>query len=487
MLRSDEFALGLQRMLRHEGHEVSHESLSNLQYIHVRCVKVIETSLYLQALGLERFLGDSNADCYWDDETEHAMLSENRYRYFCEDLAGLINRALGYSSLKNLTPMVTVLRYSPSEISEVLDDLKVRQFVFDREERPEPRGTVKPQEFPDETTDAHVTTESGETGKAIEDVTGDSEGQVKTSHEQNNNTRTGQSGNANHVEGSSEASTATRPMRHSPPGPGQQFGGNRPGTSQAGPDKLDQRKTPSAVPGTRTDLEKGELSNSQESHGSSSTVSSKSKKAQSRIVSYVTFEGHESSETDASPGSNSRELRIGEAAAEIVVGHEQNKGRKARDMAHSNPGYDVISEGDNDTRYIEVKGIEGTWGERGAAMTSKQFFYARENQDRDHWLYVVEGVFSDKPHIYEIRNPSEIVDRFIFDAGWKQVAETSEVAGVKMAMPSPGDEVIENDQVVGVVESILPAGKFPLVTFYDSFGRLQKRLLRDLIIQAKET
>ncbi|MHC8440809.1 MAG: protein NO VEIN domain-containing protein [Candidatus Eutrophobiaceae bacterium] len=489
VLRLNEFALGFQRMLRHEEHEVSYESLSTkLQCVRVRCVKVIKTSLYLWELDSERFLGDSNADFYWDDATGCAMLSENRHRYFCEDLAELINCALGDNSLKNLTPMVTVLRNSSSEISDILDDLRVREFVFDREEKPEPRDTVTPQEFPDEIIDEYVTTELGETGNAIEDVTGDSEGQVKTSYEQNSNTRIDHSGNANHVEGSSEASTATRPMRDSLYLSDQQFEGNRPGTSQANPNKFDRRKTLSAVPGTRIDLEKRELSNSQENHRSSSAVSRKSKRrAQSRIVSYVTFEGHECNEIDDSPRNNSHKLRIGEAAVKIVIKHEQNKGRKAQSMAHSNPGYDVISGSESNPRYIEVKGIEGTWGERGAAMTSKQFFYARENQDCDYWLYVVEGVFSDTPHIFEIQNPSKIVNQFIFDAGWKQVAETSEITGVKMVMPSPGDEVIENDKVIGVVKSILPAGKFPLVIFCDLFGRLQKKLLRDLIIQAKET
>ena len=172
---------------------------------------------------------------------------------------------------------------------------------------------------------------------------------------------------------------------------------------------------------------------------------------------------------------------------EIVIEHEQKQGRKARSMAHLNAGYDVISEGEGETRYIEVKGTEAAWGERGVAMTPTQFFYARENSDRDHWLYVVEDVFSQSPRIHKIQNPSEKVDRFVFDGGWRQAAESGQVAGIVMSIPSSGDQVIENNKIVGVVESTLASGRFPLVIYRDLADKQHRKLLADLIIRKKES
>jgi hypothetical protein len=98
----------------------------------------------------------------------------------------------------------------------------------------------------------------------------------------------------------------------------------------------------------------------------------------------------------------------------------------------------------------------------------------------------VEDVFSQTPQIHEIQNPSEKVDRFVFDGGWRQASESAQGTGVEMLIPAPGDEVLENDQVVGLVESTLASGRFPLVVYRDLSGNPHRKLLADLIIRAKE-
>ena len=232
-------------------------------------------------------------------------------------------------------------------------------------------------------------------------------------------------------------------------------------------------------------MEKDRSHLASESSRKESTKRNSSSGVQHRLVSYVNHEGHDTTSGEASTERDSRELRIGDAATKIVIDHEQQKGCKARDMAHANPGYDVISEGANGTRYIEVKGIQGAWGERGAAMTSKQFFYSRENPDRDHWLYVVEEVFSNAPLIHKIQNPSEKVDRFVFDGGWKQIANSERGTGANISIPTSGDEVVENNEVVGIVESTREFGKFPLVIYIDVYGIHRRKRLVDLTIRKK--
>jgi hypothetical protein len=155
-------------------------------------------------------------------------------------------------------------------------------------------------------------------------------------------------------------------------------------------------------------------------------------------------------------------------------------------MAHQNAGFDVIAEGEDGKRFIEVKGTEAAWGERGVYMTPAQFFYARENPDRDHWLYVVEAVRSNSPKIHLIHNPSKLVDRFVFDGGWKQIADSDNAKQLEIVEPSPGDEVYLNNILVGIVEATRPFGKFPLVLYRDLNGVQQRKLLADITVRPRQ-
>ena len=487
VLRSREFIHGLQRLLRHEEHEVSEESLSYLCHVHVRCVKAIRTCLYLQTNGSERLLGDADADIYWEHETLQAMLAEKRRRYFCDDLAGLLNRALQDNCLQNLAPLVHLLRSEPMEISEVLDDLKIRHYIFDREERLKVEDEVAPQVFPSELDEGDEWQETVESEEFELHTSGDNkyggepEGEEVSTIAPEDSTVTIQ---ANRNSG---GSTATQPRRDITNQLGQRSEGGRPGGGGGGSVTIGTSITGSVTRGERSDMERGQPSAGKAGVSGKSTASRGPSAAQRRLVSYVSQGGHDTIEKGESTRAESRRLRIGDTAVEIVIEHEQKNGRKARSMAHLNAGYDVISEGEGEARYIEVKGTEAAWGERGVAMTSTQFFYGREHTDRDHWLYVVEDVFSQSPRIHKIQNPSEKVDRFVFDGGWRQAAESDQVAGVEMSIPSPGDQVIENNQIVGIVELTLASGRFPLVLFRDFADKQHRKLLADLIIRKKES
>lgn len=207
---------------------------------------------------------------------------------------------------------------------------------------------------------------------------------------------------------------------------------------------------------------------------------------QSRLLSYVSPGNRECDLEDVDTESGSRHLRVGETAVNIVIEHEMRNGRKVRPMAHNNPGYDLISESEGGIRYIEVKGLEGAWGERGVLLSNTQFFYAKDNLNRDYWLYVVENVFSQAPQIHKIHNPIEKVDSFAFDGGWSQAAESVGVESSKIRKPLPGDEVLLNGVVVGIVESTTAAGKFSLVIYRAPDGSQHRKQLADIIVRPKE-
>ena len=487
LLQSNEFILGLQRLLRHEGQEVSEESMSYLHGSQVQCVKVIQTCLFLKSDGTERLLGDDETGTYWDPDSLQAMLTENRRRYFCNDLAELLNRSLGDRSLNNLAPLVETLKCEPSEISQVLDDLKIRQYSFDQENRPEYEDEVTLQEFPDETDetiDEEETSETKETEVPIPD-----EGQQEEKSEipkkeelpqDDDSEQIGQSGRSH------EDSTATRDRRTGISQPGEGSQGGRPCS-------ISGRRAPSGTEtsgsddgGRHPDMEKSEPPGRKDVSSQENTASSRQSKSQRRLVSYVSYGDHDDDRKKTSQG-DSRHLRVGEAAVQIVIEHEKRKGRQARSMAHTNPGYDVISDcNGEEIRYIEVKGTEAAWGERGVALTPTQFLYAKRNPDRDYWLYVVEDVFSRIPRIHEIQNPSDKVDRFVFDGGWRQAAESAEGKEFEMPTPSHGDEVLEDGNVIGIVESTLESGRFPLVFYRDLAGNEQRKLLKDIMTRPKE-
>lgn len=86
-------------------------------------------------------------------------------------------------------------------------------------------------------------------------------------------------------------------------------------------------------------------------------------------------------------------------------------------------GYDLTEEDSkgNIIRYIEVKTLTGEWGEGGVGITEHQFNFAQKQKDK-WWLFVVEGINTDSPKVYQFKNPVTEANRFMFDNSWKQLA-----------------------------------------------------------------
>lgn len=134
--------------------------------------------------------------------------------------------------------------------------------------------------------------------------------------------------------------------------------------------------------------------------------------------------------------AHARRSKVDQAGVDRVEQFEESQERRPKIMAPNHPGYDVESfNGDEEVeRYIEVKSLSGGWNGADARLTKTQFKKAMELRDR-YWLYVVERADQDDFCIHCIQDPAGKANRFMFDPGWKQVAEeTSENS-------YPGDDV----------------------------------------------
>lgn len=115
---------------------------------------------------------------------------------------------------------------------------------------------------------------------------------------------------------------------------------------------------------------------------------------------------------------------VDEAGITKVLNYEKSCGRIPEEMPHTNPGYDIESrdtEG-NILRYIEVKSLSGAWDGKFAVLSKQQFDTAKQFGDT-FWLYVVDQAQTDKYKIYRIQNPAQRANHFMFDDGWRAMAE----------------------------------------------------------------
>ena len=143
-------------------------------------------------------------------------------------------------------------------------------------------------------------------------------------------------------------------------------------------------------------------------------------------VNVVRLPGDEITEGGSRTGQGTERVdrinAIDEAGIQHVLEYERRQGRIPREEAHNNPGYDIKSRDGLRQRLIEVKSIDGEWGEKGVALSDTQFDFGR-NKGNISWLYVVENALEPDARIYRIQKATGLVNKFIFDRSWKQLAE----------------------------------------------------------------
>lgn len=133
----------------------------------------------------------------------------------------------------------------------------------------------------------------------------------------------------------------------------------------------------------------------------------------------------EDRETD--PVQAERREKVNRSGMDKVLAYEVSRQRHPREMPPLHPGYDVESDNDQGhvERYVEVKSLSGDWEGPHAGMTDTQFEKNQEIGNR-YWLYVVERAEQPDYRIWRIQNPAEQVTKFMYDDGWKGMAEEDE-------------------------------------------------------------
>ena len=125
-------------------------------------------------------------------------------------------------------------------------------------------------------------------------------------------------------------------------------------------------------------------------------------------------------------GRISRDPEIEAIGMKVAMEYERKQGRKPVDVSAQKLGYDIVSEGDLEIRYIEAKARAG---EGQVYITPNEWMTARQLGDKA-WLYVVANA-KDKPQFYLIQNPAsklkparevKIVRYVVEPDDWKKVA-----------------------------------------------------------------
>ncbi len=168
-----------------------------------------------------------------------------------------------------------------------------------------------------------------------------------------------------------------------------------------------------------------------EGNGSANGSKPSPSRSRNRLRSYV-VKGDSRYGADE-PQPDAKRSVVDEAGVRAVVRLEKGEGRRPIEKPHNNPGYDVLSSGQDEeiARYVEVKSSEGPWDELGIGLSSEQFAHAQETGDL-YWLYVVEYALDDERRtIWRIPDPARRVTDFMFDAGWKDAVEHGEAGSAE--------------------------------------------------------
>jgi hypothetical protein len=163
---------------------------------------------------------------------------------------------------------------------------------------------------------------------------------------------------------------------------------------------------------------------------------------------------------DESPERQTHRRRVDQAAVQRVLQYERDCGRDPTEMEHSNEGYDIesfLADGKLD-RYIEVKGVSGAWSDFGVAVSRRQFQQAQEESSA-FWLYVVEYALEpNRAQIYAIQNPTNLIDEYWFDGGWREYATERGGGGMDFA-PTEGSRVVVDGSRRGTVANVHRRGR----------------------------
>lgn len=189
------------------------------------------------------------------------------------------------------------------------------------------------------------------------------------------------------------------------------------------PDGQQQGSITAEGPGEGKGQESGSVSRDGSGSGAKPSVGSKPQNRKtSRLISYV-YPEDAFTDREEDPRHAKKRSRVANAGVEKVMQFERENGRDPKDMEEiqvHHPGYDVEStSGDGSIRFIEVKSLSGTWDSQNPAQLTKMEFNTAKKKGETSWLYVVERAESEDYKIFQIQDPANRVDYYLFDHGWE--------------------------------------------------------------------
>jgi hypothetical protein len=431
-IRSEQFADALRRLVRYQFGPDAIPNAESVARIRVVAAVSIQLETILNLNGSTARLGEYAASSFFQESDATLFVAGSSERQLLVALAKAVNAIL-HPSLSDLAALQDILRAAPEEIDGILYDYEIpateaadqSQAMFDHEP-------------PTQESDVSEEDESQERTDYAEDETPQF-GREETP------TDVGDSG-AQTEEGSGEALSPgvrrSTPVPHSPDPealPTERGSGGGAGrTPSRGAEPRSAGGTddrPPTTPGSgKSDWEGATGAhaggNGRGGHEGGRDVHERPQRG--RIVTYV--EGTHPGAEDHQPRDSEADA-IGDAAVDYVFGIEERAGRQPVKMDHDNEGFDIIAKDpDGQPRYIEVKGIDGAWGDTGVGVTKPQFLCSQKERKR-FWLYVVENARSGSPTLHCINDPATQITQYRFDAGWKSLAANAGAPGLWPVLP----------------------------------------------------
>lgn len=105
---------------------------------------------------------------------------------------------------------------------------------------------------------------------------------------------------------------------------------------------------------------------------------------------------------EATPPTEGLKRRVEEVGMREAMRYERENGREPQDVSNEFRGYDIVSAGGGETRYIEVKAFAETGP---VELTPHEWQMANRLGDA-YWLYVVENALT-RPKLNPIPNPAK--------------------------------------------------------------------------------
>lgn len=454
LLRSSEFRSGMARLLLQDGRAYRSAELRWLADVRVTANHRVACTYRIESQsGHPMEMGSAEAEVAFVDFDDHCefLVSEEAQQegllidHFCRELI----RQLGDMAPSKDGHVLRLLGAAPQDIDSILDRLHVPReaTVFDNQGLDDDVIVIGAQDSQGEGTgeDAELELEGDE-----------QKDEPDTVHSRTSTVPAGS--NEGDQDGSESTGTDedadedTRPGSQQPNGTGKRSTGSGDGGNG----------------GQRTGGQPGRMTKGSESTQQEARRIQSNRRQQDGLwisrpkTERQAAEARENDDTHNDEDESGVNLAIGDAAVGWVLQYERKQGRKPMSMAHANPGYDVESKkGRIVERYIEVKGIDGEWGQNGVPLSAIQMLRSQQPEDGANpgslpmgdkfWLYVVEHARDPQNiRIHMIQNPAAKAAQFRFDHGWRHAAET--VEDFSPVIPRKGLKLLRGDDDEGYEE-----------------------------------